>query len=43
MKLWIKLFNKPALYQAIEKGNVEIVKLLISNDKINVNIPYISK
>ena len=28
-----------ALYEAVELGNIEIVKLLLSNEKINVNIP----
>ena len=34
----IALFNKTALYLAVEKENVEIVKLLISNNKIDPNI-----
>lgn len=33
----IILFNVTALYEAVIKENVEIVKLLLSNDKINVN------
>lgn len=33
--------NKTALCMAIEDGNVEIVKLLLSSDKINVNLPNI--
>ena len=32
------LFDKTALYLAIEKENIEIVKLLLSNEKIDVNI-----
>ena len=32
---------KTALYLAIEKENIEIVKLLLIHDKINVNIGYI--
>lgn len=31
-------FHKTALYIAIEKGNIEIVKLLLKNEKIDVNI-----
>ena len=36
MKLWCN-FYVTALFAAVEKGNVEIVKLLLSNDKIDVN------
>ena len=32
---------KTALYLAVEKENIEIIKLLLNNDKIDVNIPYI--
>ena len=32
------IFNKTSLYLAIEKGNVEIVKLLLTNDNLDVNI-----
>ena len=32
------LFHKTALFLAIEKENVEIVKFLLCNDKIDVNI-----
>ena len=32
---------KPALYAAVEKENIEIIKLLLMNDKIDINIPYI--
>ena len=31
-------FNKTALYLAVEKENIEIVKLLISNNKTDPNI-----
>lgn len=31
-------FYKTALFEAIEKENVEIVKLLMQNDNIDVNI-----
>lgn len=30
-------FNKTALFMAIELENIEIVKLLLSNSKIDVN------
>lgn len=30
-----------ALHFAVKNKNVEIIKLLLSNDKIDVNIPYI--
>ena len=39
-EILIKLY-KTALYLAVEKENVEIIKLLLSNNKIDVNIPYI--
>ena len=39
---WNQIIKKtPALYQAVDKENVEIVKLLISNVKIDINLPYI--
>ena len=34
-------FNKPLLYLAIEKENIEIINLLLTNDKLNINLPYI--
>ena len=30
-------FYKTVLYTAVEKENIEIIKLLLANDKINVN------
>ena len=30
-------FYKTALYLAIEKDNIEIVKLLLTNNKLNIN------
>lgn len=36
------LFNKTAFYMAVEMKNIDIVKLLLTNDKLNVNIPLIS-
>ena len=35
------IFCKTALCKAIEKKNVEIVKLLLTNDKIDINVIYI--
>ena len=34
----IKYFYRTALFEAIEKENIVIVKLLLANDKIDVNI-----
>ena len=31
------LFNKTALYSAIEKENTEIVKILLTNDSLDIN------
>ena len=31
-------FKKSALYMAVEDGNIEIAKLLLSNDTIDVNL-----
>lgn len=33
--------NKTPLYLAVENENIEIIKLLLSNEEIDVNIPYI--
>ena len=41
MKLKKKKINKSALYIAIENENIEIVKLLLSDSRINVNQIYI--
>lgn len=41
LKIW--KFNKTALYIAVEKANVEITKLLLSHDGIDVNEKYILK
>lgn len=35
--------NKTALYFAIDEGNIEIIKLLLSNKKVDVNIINISQ
>lgn len=37
------IFHQTALCLAVEKGNAEIVKLLLLNENIDVNIPYIQK
>lgn len=31
-------FNKTALFLAVERENIEIIKLFIANDKLDVNI-----
>ena len=38
----MKIF-KTALYLAVEKENIEIVKLLLTNDKLDINIGFILK
>ena len=45
MRFYIEIFNeiilyfkKTTLYLAIEKENLDIIQLLLSNDKIDVNI-----
>lgn len=35
---YIDLFYKTALFKAVENENLEIVKLLLANKEINVNI-----
>ena len=32
------IYYKTALYLAIEKENIEIVKLLLTNDKLDINV-----
>lgn len=32
------IFNKTAFYTAVEKGNIEMIKILLSSDKIDANI-----
>lgn len=34
---FLKLFNKTALFYAIEEYNLEIIKLLLANQQIDVN------
>ena len=38
----MKIF-KTALYLAVEKEDIEIVKLLLTNDKLDINIGFILK
>lgn len=40
MKFTNKFYKTP-LVLAIEKGNSEIVKLLLTNEKIDIAIPYV--
>lgn len=35
------IFNKTAFYLAVEKKNIEIINLLLSDQKVDVNIPCI--
>lgn len=35
-------FYKTPFYRAVEKGNIEMLKLLLNNDQCGINIPYIS-
>ena len=35
------IINKTSLYLAVENENIEIIKLLLSNDKVDPNIPTI--
>ena len=35
---FLLIFHKTALYLAVEKENIKIIKLLLSNNKIDVNI-----
>lgn len=32
------LLNKTPLYFAVEKGNIEVIKLLLANDKLDINV-----
>ena len=33
----INIINKTALHLAVEKGNTEIVQMLLSNKRVNIN------
>ena len=37
------IFHRTALCLAVEINNIEIIKLLLLNKKIDLNIPYILK
>lgn len=37
MKLQILRFYRTAFFTAVDKGNIEIVKRLLNNDKIDIN------
>ena len=39
-EIWI-FVCKTSLYLAVEKGNIEIVKLLLTNNKLDANLGYI--
>lgn len=41
MKSTLLIYNKTAFFVAVEKGNVEMVKTLLTNDDIDVNIGQI--
>lgn len=38
---FLKLFNKTALFYAIEEYNLDIIKLLLANQQIDVNLKSI--
>ena len=38
MKFLYNIIYKTALYLAVEKGNIEIVRLLLTNDKLDINL-----
>ena len=38
MKFKIQKFNKTALHIAVEKENIEMIRLLLSNSKINTKL-----
>lgn len=40
-KIFIFCFNKTALHVAVENNHLEIVRILLSHPKIDVNIKYI--
>ena len=41
MKLINMSFNKTALHIAVENGDIEIIKLLLKYNEIDVNIPVV--
>ena len=40
-EIMMKFLNQTALFLAVEKENIEIIKLLLMDETINLNIPYI--
>ena len=38
----ISIFHKPNLYFAVEKNDLDSVKALLSCDRVDVNLPFIS-
>ena len=36
-----KHYNITPISKAIEKENIDIVKLLLANDKLDINLPYV--
>lgn len=42
MRFGFTLFDKTSLFVAVEKENYEIIKILLSNLRINPSIPYVS-
>lgn len=40
-EIWEFYFYETALYFAVENSNVEMVSILLNNDKLDVNILYI--
>ena len=40
MKFFCNIY-KPPFYLAIEKGDIDMVKLFLANEKLDVNRPYI--
>lgn len=41
MKFKFSAIYNTALHMAVKKERIEIIKLLLSNDKIDVNIPFV--
>ena len=37
-RIQILFLNKTALYTAVEKQNIDIIKVLLPNDKLDLNI-----
>ena len=38
MKFWYTKIHKTALYMAVEKEKIEMLKLLLTSDKLDINI-----